>query len=61
MTDPVSNEVTREIAIDLFFDYFRGRLKGEPNRQVEDAILQDPECRRLAQRVRAVVQGSYPR
>ena len=54
--DPVLNEVTRDIAIELFFDYYRGRLQGEPCRQVEDAIQQDPESRLLAQRVRAVVQ-----
>jgi hypothetical protein len=54
--DSVLNEVTRNIAVELFFDYYRGRLKGERCRQVEDAIQQDPECRLLASRVRAVVQ-----
>jgi len=54
--DPVLNDVARDIAVELFFDYYRGRLQGDPCRQVEDAIQQDPECRLLARRVRAVVQ-----
>ncbi|MDP2621561.1 MAG: hypothetical protein Q8P46_15555 [Hyphomicrobiales bacterium] len=52
----VSNDMVREMAIELFFEYYRGRLEGETCRQVEDAIQQDPECRLLAERVRAVVR-----
>jgi len=54
--ETVLNETTRDVTVELFFDYYRGRLRGKSCRQVEDAIMKDLEWRQLAKRVRAVVQ-----